>query len=275
MDMEALYKAYKQVQQQFGISEASCVLILGSGWSTVADAFDCVGEIAYSDIPAMGAPSVPGHDGRLCHCRAKDRSILVFQGRRHWYEGHGWTPVALPVYVARQLNVETTLLTNAAGGIGEDMQPGELMIIRDHINAMGANPLIGKHDPIWGDRFPDQTEIYRSDLRQQLRDAASAVNITLREGVYLATSGPTYETPAEIRAYRNMGADAVGMSTVPEAILANAVGMRVAGISCISNLAAGASDQALEHDEVLETTQRIMPLMTALIRHFVTHVCTD
>jgi len=275
MDMSALAASSQAVLERLDISHAACTLILGSGWSRVADAFDSVATVPYAEIPSMGAPGVVGHAGCLRHCRCGDKDILVFQGRRHWYEGQGWTSVALPVYIAAQAQSGTVLLTNAAGGIGEHLSPGDLMLITDHINAIGTNPLIGAHDTTWGERFPDQSEIYRQDLRQALRDAATATGAELKEGVYLATAGPTYETPAEIRSYRTLGADAVGMSTVPEAILANAAGMRVAGISCISNFAAGVASRPLDHDEVLETTQRMMPVMTSLIRQFVTHVCTQ
>jgi purine-nucleoside phosphorylase len=275
MDMEALEYAAQHVFNRLTTSKAACVLILGSGWSNVADAFEVVSEIPYIDIPGMGAPGVAGHAGRLRHCRSGNEDVLIFQGRRHWYEGLGWTPVALPVYIAAQARAHTVFLTNAAGGIAEGLVPGDLMMITDHINAMGASPLVGNHDPIWGKRFPDQTEVYRKDLRQHLVNAADAVGTDLKEGVYLATSGPTYETPAEVRAYRTLGADAVGMSTVPEAMLANAAGIPVAGISCITNFAAGISHARLGHEEVLDTTQRAMPAMTAIIREFVTHVCTE
>ncbi len=274
MDMAALAASSETVLESLGISEATCTLILGSGWSDVANAFDVVAEIPYAAIPGMGRPGVVGHAGCLRHCRCEGQNILIFQGRRHWYEGHGWTPVALPVYIATQAHAKTVLLTNAAGGIRENLSPGDLMIVTDHINAMGANPLIGAHKKVWGERFPDQSEIYPRSLRELLRTSAAETGAEVSEGVYLATSGPTYETPAEIRGYRRLGADAVGMSTVPEAILANAAGMTVAGISCITNFAAGVAAQPLDHDEVLQTTQRVMPIMTALIRQFVTHVCT-
>ena len=275
MDMAALAASSEAVLERLGISHATCTLILGSGWSEVADAFEPVAEIPYAEIASMGSPGVAGHAGRLRHCRCGNEDILIFQGRRHWYEGYGWTPVALPIHIASRAGSKTMLLTNAAGGISEHLTPGDLMIVTDHINAIGANPLIGAHDPTWGERFPDQSEIYREALRKDLRDAAAATGAEVKEGIYLATAGPTYETPAEIKAYRTLGADAVGMSTVPEAILANAAGIKVAGISCISNFAAGVASQPLDHDEVLETTHRIMPVMTAIIRQFVTHVCTQ
>ncbi len=273
MDMTALAASAEGVLGRLNISDVTCTLILGSGWSDVASAFDVVAEVPYDAIPGMGKPGVVGHAGCLRHCRCSGQDILIFQGRRHWYEGHGWTPVAIPVYIAAQAHTKTVLLTNAAGGIRESLAPGDLMIIADHINAMGANPLIGAHEAAWGERFPDQSEIYGRNLRELLRQSATEVGTDVSEGVYLATSGPTYETPAEIRGYRTLGADAVGMSTVPEATLANAAGLKVAGISCITNFAAGVSSEPLDHDEVLQTTQRVMPVMTSLIHQFVTHVC--
>jgi purine-nucleoside phosphorylase len=275
MDIDILNAAAEAVFNKLDITTAKCVLILGSGWSGVADAFELVAEIDYKDIPGMGAPGVAGHAGRLRHCRAANSDILIFQGRRHWYEGKGWTPVALPAYIATQAKAETALITNAAGGISEQLAPGDLMMITDHINAIGANPLIGAHNPLWGHRFPDQSEIYRKDLCSKMQLAAQEVDAELKSGVYIATSGPTYETPAEIRAYRAMGADAVGMSTVPEATLANAAGIKVAAISCITNFAAGVASEPLGHQEVLETTQKAMPTMAALIKRFVTTICSE
>ncbi len=273
MDIETLNNASKSLFNKLSLSKAKCALILGSGWSDVANAFDLIAEVPYEDIPGMGAPGVIGHAGCLRHCRSGNEDILIFQGRRHWYEGCGWTPVALPVYIAIQAQVENVLITNAAGGISENLAPGDLMMITDHINVIGANPLIGDHDPIWGVRFPDQSEVYRKDLQEQIRRAAVTTGATLKEGVYLATAGPTYETPAEIKSYKIQGADAVGMSTVPEAILSNAAGIKVAGISCITNYAAGVSHEALGHDEVIETTKRAMPIMTSLIHEFITKIC--
>jgi purine-nucleoside phosphorylase len=274
MDVKALEIASQSVLDRFSLTNAKCVLILGSGWSQVAESFDLIDSIPYADIPGMGKPGVAGHAGCLRHCRVENETILIFQGRRHWYEGEGWTPVAIPVYIAKRVQAQTALLTNAAGGISPELIPGSMMMISDHINAMGANPLVGPHHRIWGERFPDQSSIYSKHLQQLLLNAASASNTDLKQGIYLATSGPTYETPAEVRTYRNMGADAVGMSTVPEAMLANAAGLDVAGISCITNFAAGVSQDALGHEEVLQTTQRVMPVMTELIRQFVIHVCT-
>jgi purine-nucleoside phosphorylase len=168
----------------------------------------------------------------------------------------------------KRLGVSTVLLTNAAGGLCPDFNPGDLMAVTDHINMLGSSPLVGSHDEFWGPRFPDQSAVYDAELRQRLSRAADEVPVTLLQGVYLATTGPTYETPAEIRAFRALGADAVGMSTVPEAILANSCGLKVAAVSCITNLAAGISGHALSHEEVTEAAAGAMPGMKALIEKF-------
>lgn len=269
MDMELLEKAAETVFERLVLTRAKCVLILGSGWSDVAEAFELVREIPYQDIPGLGRAGVVGHAGRLRHCRINGDDILIFQGRRHWYEGAGWNPVALPAYIAARAGVETALITNAAGGISTELAPGDLMMITDHINAMGVNPLIGGHEEIWGARFPDQSRVYDPALQDRMREAAAASGTDLKEGVYIATSGPTYETPAEVKAYRLLGADAVGMSTVPEAMLANAASIKVAAVSCITNYAAGVSPEPLGHAEVIETTRQAMPVMSKMIHEFV------
>lgn len=271
MDMQLLEKAFLSVSKAMNVDNVEAALILGSGWSDVAEAFEPLAELPYSAIPAMGPPGVAGHRGRLLLARAGDRRILIFQGRRHWYEGVGWTPIALPVFIAARAGARAALITNAAGGINPEFAPGNLMLITDHINALGTNPLIGPHHTRWGTRFPDQSRLYDPELTGQWRQSAVATGIALREGIYLATSGPCYETPAEVRVFRSMGADAVGMSTVPEAILAGASGLRVTAISCITNLAAGITHSPLGHREVLEATQQAMPAMRTLLQHFIHH----
>lgn len=265
IDMKQLDKAFQVVSKALKGAQPTCGLILGSGWSEVVEAFDVKKVIPYEKIPGLGKTGVVGHVGRLVLAESSGVSTLIFQGRRHFYEGVGWTPIALPVYLMKRLGVKRVLVTNAAGGVRSDLLPGTLMVIRDHINMLGANPLIGAHDPFWGERFPDQTRIYKEDLSKLLHKAGRAVKNKLAEGVYLADSGPTYETPAEIQAFKKMGADAVGMSTVPEATLANAAGLRVAGLSCITNCAAGITGNALTHEEVTETTRNTMSRMKALI----------
>jgi purine-nucleoside phosphorylase len=265
MNTDLLSQAAETVRQSFPGVAPRAAAILGSGWSDVVDAMDAVTVIPYSEIPGLGASQVAGHAGRMVLANCGNSQVLIFQGRRHWYEGIGWNPIALPVYLCAQFGVSHLLLTNAAGGIRADLTPGALMMIEDHINGMGGSPLVGPHDPTWGPRFPDMTNVYDTASREIMSRAASQQQIELASGVYMATHGPAYETPAEIHAYRALGADAVGMSTVPEALLAHAAGIRVAGISCITNLAAGVSDTPLSHDEVIEETARSQPRMQALL----------
>ena len=247
---------------------APVVIVLGSGWRDVTQAFRTIATLDYADLPGLGAPQVAGHAGQLVRAECEGGDVLVFVGRRHWYEGSGWGPIALPVALARELGAKAVVLTNSAGGVREGLVPGSLLVIDDHINLMGVNPLVGPHDPAWGPRFPDMSRVYDPDLRKRLDEAARRAAVPVTHGVYLAASGPSYETPAEIRAFRQLGADAVGMSTVPEAILAHAAGLRVAGLSCITNAAAGLA-QSLSHREVLEQAAAALPAMTAVLREFV------
>lgn len=263
IDHPALDEAVAFIKKQWPAAKPACGLICGSGWSDVVSVFRERGALPFDKIPGLGTPGVVGHAGRLVWGEYEGLETLVFQGRRHFYEGKGWTPVALPVYVLRKLGARIVVLTNAAGGIRSDLKPGDLMLLDDHINNLGS-PLIGPHNQTWGPRFPDQTAVYDPALRDLARRAAKAAGVEVKSGVYLASSGPAYETPAEIRVYRTIGADAVGMSTVPEAQLANAAGMRVLAISCITNYAAGISPTALTHEEVTATTQSVMPKMTKL-----------
>ena len=262
IDPLALAAAVEAVREKWPDARPQCAVVLGSGWGAAVAGFQGL-ELPYSQIPGLGKTGVEGHAGKLLYTTIGGTRTLVFQGRRHWYEGEGWSPVVLPAYLAHGLGARTLLLTNAAGGIRADLPPGSLMAIADHINMLGSNPLIGPHHPILGTRFPDQTEVYARSLRQRLLDAGADA-----EGVYIATSGPTFETPAEIRQFRAMGADAVGMSTVPEAIVANAMGLRVAGLCCISNWAAGISPAPLSHEEVAETAAATMPWLKSVLFRF-------
>lgn len=268
IDNAKLQPALDAVQAAFPAAKPKIALILGSGWSDVAASFEKLGEISYADIPGLGAAGVVGHAGKLLWGRASGIETFVFQGRRHYYEGVGWDTVAIPTFLAKACGAAALFLTNAAGGTNPDWRPGDLMVIDDHINMMGVTPLLGRHDPFWGPRFPDQSRVYDRGLRALLDRAASSVSIPLRHGVYLAGTGPTYETPAEIRAWRALGADAVGMSTVPEAMLGNAAGLRVVALSCITNMASGILDQPLTHEEVTETTRVSMANMKNLIQAF-------
>ena len=265
---DILDQAIETVRAVWPDAAPACGLILGSGWGDVAEIFTQIDALPYDRVPGLGSPSVTGHAGILRRCRLHGLESFVFQGRRHWYEGGGWTPVAIPVFLLSQLGARVLVLTNAAGSLAADLVPGSLVVIRDHINMMGSNPLIGRHDPAWGPRFPDMTNAYDTRLRTLLAACARELNITLREGVYLATSGPSYETPAEIRAFEIVGADMVGMSTVPEAILARAAGMRVVALSCITNFAAGISRSPLSHDEVARVASEALPVMSRLLNRF-------
>lgn len=259
--LAAVKKAFPKAKPQLG-------MILGSGLSEIAEAFEKLGEISYEKIPGLGKAGVAGHAGRLLWGRSAGIETFVFQGRRHVYEGVGWEAVATPLFLLKSLGAKAVFLTNAAGGTNPKWKAGDLMIIDDHINMMGVTPLLGKHDPFWGPRFPDQSYVYDRKLRAALARAGKKALVPLRRGVYFAGTGPTYETPAEVRAWRALGADAVGMSTVPEAMLANACGLRVAGLSCITNMAAGILDQPLTHTEVFETSQKAMSRMKKLILQF-------
>ncbi len=268
MNKKLLDEAVRLVESKWPDVRPGTALILGSGWGSVVDKMEVTGELEYGDIPGLGHAGVQGHAGRLVRVRFQERELLIFQGRRHWYEGEGWTPTAVPVYIARHLQCRHLLITNAAGGLNPSMKPGNLMIIQDHINMLGSNPLMGPHDPAWGPRFPDMTEAYDGALRALLQRSAHEAGSTFFEGVYLAASGPSYETPAEIKAFRKLGADAVGMSTVPEVILANAAGLRVAGLTCITNMASGISKNELSHQEVIESTAKAMPQMEETVKRF-------
>ena len=261
-------KAFNALPAVIREARPVCAMILGSGWSHALASFTPLARCAYADIPGLGATKVAGHSGELVLFEHNGKTFLAFAGRRHFYEGLGWEPVLLPLELTRRLGVPNLLVTNAAGGINTAFRPGDLMIVTDHIKFSGLNPLIGPLVEGWGTRFPDLSEVYARGLRNQLRAVAQTAGVRVHEGVYVFTTGPTYETPAEIRAYTQLGADAVGMSTVPEAIVAHASGMRVAALSCITNMAAGILDQPLSHDEVLQETTRAQPRMGALVKEF-------
>lgn len=240
-------------------------VILGSGLGNVVDSIDAEVSIPYGEIPGAKASSVVGHQGRLILGRAGDVPVAVMQGRVHFYEGYEMAEVTFLARVLGRLGIEKLVVTNAAGGVNTSFKAGDLMLISDHINFMGINPLRGPNLDDLGVRFPDMSEAYPLALREVAREVASRVGVETQEGVYLALSGPTYETPAEIRAFRVLGADAVGMSTAPEVIAASHMGIPVLGISCITNMAAGVLPQKLTHQEVIETTSRVQEQFTALV----------
>ncbi len=244
-------------------------LVLGSGLGDFAGRLSDSCAIDYADIPHFRRVTVAGHAGRLVMGTVGGRSLAVLQGRFHYYEGHDIGAVVFPVRLLCRLGVDAVLLTNAAGGIGAHLQPGTLMAIRDHINLMGVNPLRGANDERLGPRFPDMSAVYDPAIRQQILHEQNRLGLKPAEGVYLALSGPSYETPAEIRMLARLGADAVGMSTVPEAIVARHMGVRVGGISCITNLAAGISPEPLSHAEVTATANRVRADFIALLERLV------
>jgi len=244
-------------------------LILGSGLGVLAEEIEDAVKIPYEEIPEFPVSTVEGHAGRLVWGKLQGAIVLAMQGRFHYYEGYSFDKVTFPIRVMKALGVQQLIVTNAAGGVNEDFQPGDLMIISDHINNMGNNPLIGPNDPELGVRFPDMTEAYSKRLRKLARNVAETLNIKIREGVYVGNTGPSYETPAEIRMLRALGGDAVGMSTVPEVIVARHAQIEVLGISCISNMAAGILDESLTHEEVIETTNKVQAQFLRLVKAIV------
>ena len=228
-------------------------LILGSGLGDFADTLEDAVRIPYGEIPNFPVPTVPGHSGAMVFGKKCGQTVVVLQGRIHYYEGLSQQEITLPVRVLAALGVKTLVLTNACGGVNVSFRPGDLMLISDHINFSGANPLIGPNLDAFGPRFPDMSDLYTATLRSAIKEKAAAAGIELQEGVYAMYSGPNYETPAEIRMFRILGADTVGMSTVPEALVAGQCGLQVVGISCITNMAAGVLPVKLSHAEVIET----------------------
>jgi purine-nucleoside phosphorylase len=244
-------------------------IVLGSGLGAFADRLQDAVVLEYTAIPHWPASNVIGHAGRLVVGQVAGRRVAVLSGRAHFYEGHPLTTVTFVTRVLGRIGVRTLLLTNAAGGINTSFSPGTLMVIDDHINLMGSNPLVGPNDDRFGLRFPDMTDVYSPRLRAVADAAATAAGVAIRHGVYVALHGPSYETPAEIRFLRGIGADAVGMSTVPEAIVARHMGLEVLGISCITNPAAGVMSTPLDHREVMEVARRVGAQFIRLLEEIV------
>ena len=240
-------------------------LILGSGLGVLGEQLEDAVTIHYADIPHFPVSTVEGHAGELVIGRLQGRNVVLMRGRFHMYEGYEPERTAFPVRVMKALGVKTLLVTNAAGGVNLSYKPGNLMLISDHLNLTGRNPLIGPNDNALGARFPDMSEAYSRRLRAIAKDTAAELGFSVQEGVYVGLLGPNYETPAEIRMFRTLGADAVGMSTVSEVIVARHSGIEVLGISCISNMAAGILDQPLSHQEVMETTELVKEQFLSLV----------
>ncbi len=240
-------------------------IVLGSGLGAFGESLADAVKLPYGEIPYWPASRVIGHAGTLVCGAARGRRVLALSGRAHFYEGHDLGTVTFAARVLGRLGIRTLIVTNAAGGINVRFGQGALMLIDDHINLLGTNPLIGPNEDKFGRRFPDMSEVYATRLRGLAAEAAAAINLPIEHGIYIAVTGPSYETPAEIRAFRTLGADAVVMSTVPEAIVARHMGIEVLGISCISNMAAGILPQPLTEDEVIETTGRVRHQFIALL----------
>ena len=243
-------------------------IVLGSGLGELADEF-CELAIPYTEIPNFEASTVSGHKSRLVFATINGKKVVMMQGRFHYYEGHPIQKVVYPIKVMKKLGVKTIILTNAAGGVNPAFNPSDLMVITDHINHMNVNPLIGPNDDSMGERFPDMSEVYSTELIELTEKIADKHGIDLQEGVYMALTGPSYETPAEVKMARILGADAVGMSTVPEAIVAKWAGMDVIGLSCICNSAAGVSTVALSHEDVIRAANIAKDKFKILVKEVV------
>jgi len=265
--------------------EVRTAVVLGSGLGAFADELTDAVRIPYEEIPGFARSTVEGHEGQLVLGKIGGSAVAVQQGRFHYYEGYDMGQVMMPVRTFGVMGVKNLILTNAAGSLNSDMTPGTLMLITDHLNCIGVNPLRGPNDKRFGPRFPDLSEVYDREFERIATEEANAIAHErfekgldethvdfINRGIYCALSGPTYETPAEIRMYRQLGADAVGMSTVPEAIAARHQGMRVLGISCITNLAAGMSDEPINHEEVMETGARVAEVFKELLRRIVARI---
>jgi len=260
-----MQQAFDYIRRQTD-REPRVAVVLGSGLGAFADELSERIEVPYSDIPGWPASSAVGHAGKLIFGKLEELDIAVMAGRSHLYEGYTPAQVTLGIRVLYRLGVRAIVFTNAAGGINQFYGQGALVLISDHINLQGSNPLIGPNDDSLGPRFPDMTEAYSAAYRAIAQQVAAKLGIPLPEGIYAALTGPSYETPAEIRYLRTIGADLVGMSTVPEVIVANQLGMRVLAISCVTNMAAGILDQKINHEEVLETGRRVRDTLVLFLK---------
>jgi purine-nucleoside phosphorylase len=247
-------------------------IVLGSGLGGFADDFEESVGVPYEEIPGFVRSTAQGHAGRLVIGKVDEVPVIAMQGRVHYYEGYSLEEVTFPIRTFKLLGIKTLILTNASGGINVELSQGALMVISDHLNLMGDNPLRGPNDERFGPRFPDMSAVYAPELQQMVIEEARAIGVEVRRGVYGALSGPSYETPSEIHLLRSLGAAAVGMSTVPEAIVARHMGLDVLGISCITNMAAGISDEPINHEEVMATGDRVRDVFALLLQRVVGRV---
>ncbi|MCM8711059.1 purine-nucleoside phosphorylase [Clostridium sp. SYSU_GA19001] len=271
MNINKIMESVNCIKQKI-CESPSIGVILGSGLGEMAENVEDKVVIKYSDIPNLPESTVVGHKGQFVFGKLNNKNVVMMQGRFHFYEGNSMEAVAMPVYIMKYLGVETLIITNAAGGVNTSFEPGDLMIIKDHINFAFNNPLIGKNDEKIGPRFPDMSDVYNKELVNLAKKIAKDLNINVKEGTYFMFTGPTYETPAEIRMVRILGGDAVGMSTVPEAIAANHCDLKLLGISCITNMAAGILDQPLDHKEVIETSAKAKDRFIALVSNIISKI---
>ncbi|MGE4583148.1 MAG: purine-nucleoside phosphorylase [Sphaerochaeta sp.] len=269
--MDKMQEAAMYITSRIGNEPVAIGMILGSGLGGLADELEDAVAISYKDIPFFPVSTVFGHKGRLVVGMLEGKRVMCMQGRFHYYEGYGMDQVVFPIQVMHALGIEQLLVTNAAGGVNTSYQPGDLMLITDHIKLIADSPMRGPNYEELGERFFDMTSAYNKELSALARLEAERLGLSLQEGTYMYFAGPSYETPAEIRAARALGADAVGMSTVPEAIAASHMRMKVLGISCITNMAAGILDQPLNHKEVMETGDRVKEAFTTLVRSVTQH----
>ena len=263
-DVFARAKEAAQYIKDQGVDALEVGLILGSGLGELADEIEDRVVIQYTDIPSFPVSTVEGHAGQLVCGTLGGKKVIALQGRFHYYEGYTMEVVTFPIRVMSELGVESMIVTNAAGGVNRDFTPGDLMMITDHINFFGTNPLIGANDEERGPRFPDLSQAYDLEYQTFIKEAATELDLPLKEGVYFGMTGPTYESPAEIRMISTLGGDSVGMSTVPEVIVARHAGIRVAGISCITNFAAGLGGE-LNHEDVIEVSTKIRSSFKSLV----------
>ena len=273
-EYDKLLRCYHSVREKISF-EPQVALILGSGLGDYAEQIQVEAVLDYHDIEGFPVSTVLGHKGRFVFGYIQNVPVVIMQGRVHFYEGYDMHDVVLPTRLMGMLGAKVLFLTNAAGGIQKGMHAGDFMLITGHISSFVPSPLVGPNIEELGTRFPDMSEVYKKDLQEIIRNTAKNCGIPLKEGVYVQTTGPNYETPEEIRMYRSLGADAVGMSTACEAMAANHMGMRVCGISCISNLAAGISENPLTHAEIQETADRVAPLFQQLITASIVNIANQ
>ena len=273
-EYDKLLRCYHSVREKISF-EPQVALILGSGLGDYAEQVQVEAVLDYHDIEGFPVSTVLGHKGRFVFGYIQNVPVVIMQGRVHFYEGYDIHDVVLPTRLMGMLGAKVLFLTNAAGGMQKGMHAGDFMLITGHISSFVPSPLVGPNIEELGTRFPDMSEVYKKDLQEIIRNTAKNCGIPLKEGVYVQTTGPNYETPEEIRMYRSLGADAVGMSTACEAMAANHMGMRVCGISCISNLAAGISENPLTHAEIQETADRVAPLFQQLITASIVNIANQ